>query len=53
MKHNSYLKAKWLESYYEVFVYRVAGDNLLWFYSTYPHPTRSMIKEALLLKEKE
>lgn len=43
----------WLESYYEVFVYRVAGDNLLGFYSTYPHPTRAMSKEALLLKEKE
>ena len=43
----------WLESYYEMFVYRVAGDSVLGYYATYPHPTRAMSKEALLLKEKE
>ena len=43
----------WLESYYEVFVYRMAGNNIVGYYSTYPLPTRSMTKEALLLKERE
>lgn len=43
----------WLESYYELFVYHAARDNIAGYYSTYPHPTRAVAKEALLLKEKE
>ena len=38
----------WLESYYELFVFRWARNGL---YGEYP--TRAMSKEALLLKEKE
>ena len=46
MKHNSYLNAKWFESYYELFVYRLAGDSVLGYYPTYPHPTRDMSEQA-------
>jgi len=40
----------WLESYYEMFIYRVAGDSVLGYYATYPHPTRAMYEQAFMYK---
>lgn len=44
----------WLESYYEMYVYRWSGHGMYGEWRiTEPHPTRVMSKEALLLKEEE
>ena len=44
----------WLESYYELFVFRWARNGMYGEWrATEPHPTRAMAKEALSLKEEE
>lgn len=39
----------WLESYYEMYVYRWGGETI-GYYRTYPHPTRAMSEETLMYK---